>query len=504
MSWSQNDPENEMSEVPADVFQQVPSQASPVEEMPVARLADLPEKLQQGVRRAGWAELMPVQAKAIPYLFARRDMMIQSRTGSGKTGAYLLPLLELINSLQNQTQALVLVPTRELALQVASEAEVLGGTTGVRVVAIYGGVGYGEQLAALKAGAQLVIGTPGRVLDHLLRRSMNLNHLQFLVLDEADRMLSMGFYPDMRRVQSYLPEKHVSTTMFSATFPPQVVRLASQFLQNPGLLNLSSDHIHVIEVEHAYYSVPGMDKDRSLVRIIEIENPHSALIFCNTRVRVEYVATVLRRYGYDTDYLTSDLSQAAREKLMERVRQGNLRFLVATDIAARGIDLPELSHVIQYEPPDDPESYVHRAGRTGRAGASGTAISLVNVLEKAELQSIARRFSIELIERTLPTDEDVQKIVAERINTMLEAYLRGRDKLQVDRMKRFIPLANQMSSDEEGQTMLAMLLDDFYQVGFHSPAVPPIEEKKPAVGNEPTGAPSRRSRPRSRDRGPRR
>ena len=180
------------------------------------------------------------------------------------------------------------------------------------------------------------------------------------------------------RVQSYLPERRVSTFMFSATFPPQVIRLADQFLQKPGFLNLSSDHIHVTEVEHVYYVVPGMDKDRSLVRIIEAENPPSALIFCNTKVRVDYVTVVLQRFGYDADELTSDLSQAAREKVMERVRKGTLRFLVATDVAARGIDLPELSHVIQYEPPEDPEAYIHRAGRTGRAGGSGTAVSLVN------------------------------------------------------------------------------------------------------------------------------
>ena len=181
-------------------------------------------------------------------------------------------------------------------------------------------------------------------------------------------MLSMGFYPDMRRVKGYLPDHTISTYMFSATFPPQVMRLTGQFLDDPGFINLSSDHIHVTETEHVYYTVPGMDKDRSLVRIIEVENPLSAIIFCNTKVHVEYVATVLQRFGYDADYLTSDLSQSARERVLNRVRRGNLRFLIATDIAARGIDLPELSHVIQYEPPDDPEAYIHRAGRTGRAG----------------------------------------------------------------------------------------------------------------------------------------
>lgn len=438
-------------------------------ELPAATLADLPEKLRQGAARAGWAELMPVQAKAMPYLFAQRDMMIQSRTGSGKTGAYLLPILELVNPLQATTQALVLAPTRELANQVAGEALLLGEGSGVHSLAIYGGVGYGEQLDGLRQGAHLVVGTPGRVLDHLLRRSLSLEHLQFLVFDEADRMLSMGFFPDMRRVQTYLPERHVSTFMFSATFPPQVIRLAGQFMQQAGFLNLSSDHIHVSETEQVYYSVPGMDKDRSLVRIIEVENPPTALIFCNTKVRVDYVKAVLERFGYDVDELTSDLPQAKREQVLERVRQGRLRFLVATDVAARGIDLPELSHVIQYEPPEDPEAYIHRAGRTGRAGASGTAITLVNANERSELLKIGRRFDVPLIERTLPSDEDVQRVVAERTITLLEARLRSRDKLRSERMQRFLPLARSLGESEDESSLLAMLLDDFYQETFHAP-----------------------------------
>ncbi len=319
--------------------------------------------------------LMPVQAKAIPYLFSGRDMMIQSRTGSGKTGAYLLPLVEMLNPRQASYPGADFDPHARAGLPGGSRSGSAVRGAGLRSVAVYGGVGYGEQLAAFKAGAHIVIGTPGRILDHLLKRSLTLEHLKFLIFDEADRMLSMGFYPDMRRVQSYLPEGHISSYMFSATFPPQVVRLADQFLRQPGFLNLSSDHMHVTEVEHVFYHVPGMDKERSLVRIIEVENPPSALIFCNTRVRVDYVTTILQRYGYDADGLSSDLAQAAREKVLERVRRGELRFLVATDVAARGIDLPELSHVIQYEPPEDPESYIHRAGRTGRAGGSGTAIS---------------------------------------------------------------------------------------------------------------------------------
>jgi ATP-dependent RNA helicase DeaD len=450
---------------------------------------------------------MPVQARAIPYLLARRDMLIQSRTGSGKTGAYLLPILSQVDPARPLTQALVLVPTRELARQVAVEAEVLGRDTGVRSAAVYGGVGYGPQLDALHAGAHLVIGTPGRILDHLLRRSLVLDNLSFLIFDEADRMLSMGFYPDMRRVQSYLPRQPVSTFMFSATFPPQVIRLADQFLSKPGFLNLSSDHIHVTEVEHVYYVVPGMDKDRSLVRIIETENPLSGLIFCNTKSRVEYVTVVLQRFGYDADDLTSDRTQSDRERVMERIRRGTLRFLVATDVAARGIDLPELSHVVQYEPPEDPEAYIHRAGRTGRAGGSGTAVSLVNRAELGDLERIGKRYGIQLQARPLPEDEDVERIVSERIITLLEAKVRNRDRLQIERMQRFLPLARTLGESEEPD-LLAMLLDDFYQETFHAPLVPPAEGETSAAQR----AAGRSARPRAegggrriggRPRGPR-
>lgn len=470
-------------------------------DLPEASLTDLPERLQAGAARAGWTSLMPVQAKAIPYLFAQQDQMIQSRTGSGKTGAYLLPILEMVNPMLPACQALVLVPTRELALQVAGEAEILGTATGVRSIAVYGGVGYGPQLEAFREGAHLVIGTPGRILDHLLRRSLSLESLQFLIFDEADRMLSMGFYPDMKRIQAYLPRRRIHTYMFSATFPPHVLRLAQEFLNNPGFLNLSSDHIHVTDTEHVYYTVPGMDKDRSLIRVIEIENPASALIFCNTKARVNYVTVVLQRFGYDADELSSDLSQVAREQVMERVRKGELRFLVATDVAARGIDLPDLSHVFLYEPPEDPEAYIHRAGRTGRAGASGTAISLVTVTERSEMMRIAKRFSIDLQERPLPTDEDVEDIVSQRAVAMLEARLRSRDRLKVERMQRFNSLVRSLNESDDEISLLAMLLDDFYQEGYHGLLVaPPSAERAPQSGQQ--SRPEKRSRkpPRSGER----
>ncbi|RME19946.1 MAG: DEAD/DEAH box helicase, partial [Candidatus Zixiibacteriota bacterium] len=273
----------------------------PENPLPPVDLPDLPEILQQAVKKAGWDELKPVQRYTIPYVLAGRELMVQSRTGSGKTGAFVLPMLSLLDPSQPVCQALVLVPTRELARQVADQAELLGSVAGLRTVAVYGGVGYGAQLAAFRQGAHIVVGTPGRVLDHLLKESLTLEHLRLLVFDEADRMLSMGFYPDMRRVQEFLPRHEVNTSMFSATFPAEVIRLAGRFMREPQLLSLSRDHVQVTDTDHYYYLVPGMEKDRCLVRIIEMENPRSAIIFCNTKDNVNYVATVLKRFGYNAN-----------------------------------------------------------------------------------------------------------------------------------------------------------------------------------------------------------
>lgn len=465
----------------------------PENALPELRREDLPPHWLDAMARAGWDQLMPVQRQAIPYLMAGRDLMVQSRTGSGKTGAFVLPILERINPLENACQALVLAPTRELARQVSEEARLLIGPEGQsRVVAVYGGVGYRDQLAAFKEGAHLVVGTPGRVLDHLIKGSLTLQALNTLVFDEADRMLSMGFYPDMVDIRGHLPDSGVDTFMFSATFPPRVLRLARDFMRDPAFLSLSRDNVHVVDMTHAFYSVANtMEKDRALVRIIEVENPDSAIIFCNTRHRVDYVKVVLQRFGYDADALSSDLSQKERERVMARLRAGKLRFLVATDVAARGIDIPELSHVIQYEPPEDHEIYVHRAGRTGRAGASGEALTLVDFMEQVRLKRIARQYGIDLEERPLPDDEAVAEIVAERVTVLLEARLRGRDRLQVERMARFRPLVAELAESNAGRDLLAMLLDDYYQEQLHAIPAPP-EEKK--AEKRPQGEKKRRRR----------
>lgn len=446
--------------------------------LPETTLKQLSPRLQEACARMGWDQLMPVQSKTIPYQLAGHDLMVQARTGSGKTGAFVLPIIERIHLQEPNGQALALVPTRELAKQVAADARSLGGEE-LRVTEVYGGVSYNPQVEAFRQGAHLVVGTPGRVLDHLMRGNLKLTHIRTLIFDEADRMLSIGFYQDMRNVQRYLPRRPVQTLMFSATYPPLVMQLSEQFLTRPILLSLSSDQVYVAGVSHQFYEVPAMGKERSLMRIIEVENPDSAIIFCNTKAQVEFLTAVLKQFGYDADMLTSDLSQNKREEVLSRCRAGTLRFLVATDVAARGIDIHGLSHVFLMEPPEDKESYIHRAGRTGRAGASGAVITLADLVQKMELRRIAVQYKIDLVQRDLPTEADVSEAVTQRAVNVLENRLRHRDALRRERMERFLPLAGELAADENGRHILAMLLDDFYQAAVHAPCAPETARREP-------------------------
>ena len=445
----------------------------PENALPEVSLADLPQLLQTACAKAGWNSLMPVQSRALPYLLEGRDLMVQSRTGSGKTGTYLLPLMARLNPAMPAVQALILVPTRELAVQVEQEAKTLFKGSGFTVAAVYGGVGYGKQMDALRQGVSVVVGTPGRVLDHLLRRTLNLDHISALIFDEADRMLSIGFYPDMKEIQRYLPETSIHAMLFSATYPPHVLKLAGEFLTNPQMLSLSTTQIHVAEVQHLYCECKSMEKDRTLIKILEVENPASAIIFCNTKATVHFVTAVLQGFGFNADELSADLSQSRREDVLSRLRKGTIRFLVATDVAARGIDIPELSHVFLYEPPDDRESSIHRAGRTGRAGAAGVVISLVDIMEKMELQRIAKYFKVPLTQHMAPTDEEVAHAVGMRVTALLEARFRQLNGLERERMKRFEPLVQSIAEDPEQRHLLTLLLDDCYQKSLNPTAFLP-------------------------------
>ncbi len=424
---------------------------------------------------------MPVQSQTVPYILEGRDLIVQSRTGSGKTGAFLLPLLEKLDASEKTTQALVLCPTRELASQIHAEFERMNAGLSdderLNAIPVYGGVGYGPQVEAFEKGAQLVVGTPGRVLDHLSRGTLRLDNLRTIILDEADEMLSMGFFPDMIRVRRFLPKQRDSY-MFSATMPYQVQRIGQEFLTDPVFIATAGGAIHVDRMTHRAYQVQPMDKDRTLAALIEWENPTAAIIFANTRREVEYLANFLNNYGYDAAGISSDLTQKAREKTMKRLRDGELRFLVATDVAARGIDVEDLSHVFQYDIPQDREYYVHRSGRTARAGKAGVSIAIVTASDAPTLREIARKYDIPLEEREMPTDAEMASRVGQRLTNLLEDRMRDRSNMERERQARFIAVAKQLVEEGEPE-VLAMLLDEAYQASLNrAPAGPAMDRSE--------------------------
>jgi ATP-dependent RNA helicase DeaD len=418
--------------------------------------SELPEPLQQSIGSLGWKDPMPVQARVVPLMRSGKDLIVQAQTGSGKTGAFGIPLVVELDPELRACQALVLVPTRELAGQVANEIAQLGRASGIHCVPIYGGVGYAQQIEAIEAGTHVIVGTPGRVLDHLGSGRLPLDAVRVLVLDEADEMLSLGFWPDMREINSYLPKKRQSC-LFSATIPEKVRSLSRVFLVDPTYVSLSSE-MAPQEIEHFYVLTTAQDKEQNLVRILEYEEPESAIIFCNTKDDVRYVTAYLQRRGFDADAISGDLSQAAREQAMARIKAGKLRFLVATDVAARGIDISDLSHVIGYTTPATPEVYVHRTGRTGRAGKAGTAISLVSGFDIGNFKMIQVVNKIRITERKVPTASDIAARHAERLAVKVEQELRALpDRERAALIERFTPIVQTLGATPEGQRDLAAI-----------------------------------------------
>jgi ATP-dependent RNA helicase DeaD len=430
----------------------------PAPELDEITADDLPDVVEQAFRATGWSELMEVQRTAIPYMLDRRDIIVQARTGSGKTGAFLLPLFNVLDPERRVPQALILAPTRELARQIHEEFERMKiatpDTNEFDAALLYGGVSYGPQLEALENGAQVVIGTPGRTLDHLNQGNFKAGDVQLFILDEADEMLSMGFYPDMKEIEEFLPEKRQSL-MFSATMPPKIQTLAREFLRDPGFLALSSGHVSVETINYRYYLVSPMEKDRSLKRLIDVEEPESSIIFANTKREVSYLTQFLTNEGYDAEEMSGDLSQKAREKAMGRLRDGKVRFLVATDVAARGIDISDLSHVFVYDVPQDEEYLIHRSGRTARAGKQGTCIILATHEDEFKLKRMARRYDIDMERAEVPTDplEDAIDLLDERYRQL--------DRVTRDRVQEMESLVPQIA--ERRPELLAQFIEALRQ-----------------------------------------
>ncbi len=382
----------------------------------------LSEELRRALDEMGYVKPTPVQQATFEPAVQRRDIIVQARTGTGKTAAFGIPIIDRIVRDEPHVQVLVLAPTRELALQSTREMQSLGKYRKVRTAAVYGGAPMGRQINELANGARIVSGTPGRVLDHLKRGTLDASHLRVLVLDEMDEMLSMGFARELNAILDLIPSKR-QTMCFSATVDEAVHRLARKHMQDPEFISLSTDAVSPEEVAHYVFIVSGKDRVRDLIRILETEDPESALIFCNQRSETQRVAAELQQAGFNADWLNGDLPQHERERVMSRTREGKLRYLVATDVAARGIDISHLTHIINYTFPEAAVSYVHRTGRTGRAGRTGTAISLVSPRELGELYYLRLEYKIFPIERSLPTTGELKtRQEADRIELLNQAF----------------------------------------------------------------------------------
>jgi ATP-dependent RNA helicase DeaD len=389
---------------------------------PTFDVLPLSAELRRAVDELGYTHPTPVQRAVFEPAVRGRDLVVQARTGTGKTAAFGLPILDaLVRRSMPVVQALVLCPTRELALQVTRELESLGKHRGVRSLAVYGGAPMPRQVLAIKQGAHVLAGTPGRVLDHLRRRTLDPASLRVVVLDESDEMLSMGFLPQIDDILSYLPESR-QTLLFSATLPPDIQRLAETRLKDPEFITLSGDQIGALEIDHFVYLTRG-DKIAELIQVLEIENPESAIIFCNTRDETKRVASAVQQQGYTADWLNADLAQHEREKVMAATRGGQLRFLVATDVAARGIDISHLTHVINFDFPESPEGYVHRTGRTGRAGRTGMAVSLIAPDDIGHLYMLRLTYKIRPIEKQLPSVRELRtRAETDLVNMFVDAF----------------------------------------------------------------------------------
>ncbi|WP_223069950.1 DEAD/DEAH box helicase [Paenibacillus caui] len=380
-------------------------------------------KVLQAVTELGFEEATPIQAKSIPFAIQGRDLIGQAQTGTGKTAAFGLPLINKIPRDEDRIVALIMAPTRELAIQVAEEIGKLSRFKGTRSLPIYGGQDISRQIRALKKKPQIIIGTPGRLLDHINRKTIKLDDVQTVVLDEADEMLDMGFMDDIQSILKMVPEDR-QTMLFSATMPPNIQKLAQQFLKNPEHVSVIPKQVSAPLIDQAYIEVSERQKFDALSRLLDMESPELAIVFGRTKRRVDELSEALQKRGYSADGLHGDLSQNQRDTVMRKFRDGSIDVLVATDVAARGLDVSGVTHVVNFDLPQDPESYVHRIGRTGRAGKEGAAYSFVTPREIDHLHFIERVTRHRIPRKPLPSIaeaiEGKQRITAERLIDIVE------------------------------------------------------------------------------------
>ncbi|KUQ62812.1 DEAD/DEAH family ATP-dependent RNA helicase [Enterobacter bugandensis] len=424
----------------------------------------------------GYEKPSPIQAECIPHLLSGRDVLGMAQTGSGKTAAFSLPLLNNIDPDLRAPQILVLAPTRELAVQVAEAmTEFSKHMRGVNVVALYGGQRYDVQLRALRQGPQIVVGTPGRLLDHLKRGTLDLSKLSGLVLDEADEMLRMGFIEDVETIMAQIPEGH-QTALFSATMPEAIRRITRRFMKEPQEVRIQSSVTTRPDISQSYWSVYGMRKNEALVRFLEAEDFDAAIIFVRTKNATLEVAEALERNGYNSAALNGDMNQALREQTLERLKDGRLDILIATDVAARGLDVERISLVVNYDIPMDSESYVHRIGRTGRAGRAGRALLFVENRERRLLRNIERTMKLTIPEADLPNADLLGKRRLEKFAAKVQQQLESSD---LDQYRALLSQIQPVAEGEEldMETLAAALLK--MAQGERSLIVPPDAPMRP-------------------------
>ena len=387
----------------------------------------LSEEIQKAVRYMGFEEASPIQAKAIPAMISGIDLIGQAQTGTGKTAAFGIPLLEKVDPKLKKLQAIVLCPTRELAIQVADEIRNLSRYMhGIKVLPIYGGQDIVKQIRSLKSGTQIVIGTPGRVMDHMRRKTMKLDFVHTVVLDEADEMLNMGFREDIEFVLSGVPEER-QTVLFSATMPKPIMEITKKFQNNAKVIKVTKKELTVPNIEQYYYDVKPKKKEEVLSRLLDIYSPRLSVVFCNTKKQVDLLVNALLGRGYFAAGLHGDMKQEQRDRVMQGFRTGKTEILVATDVAARGIDVDEVEAVFNYDLPQDDEYYVHRIGRTGRAGREGRAFSFVSGKEVYKLKEIQRYCKTKIYAQKVPSLNDVANTKMENILDDVEHVIEQED-----------------------------------------------------------------------------
>lgn len=451
----------------------------------------LSDALLAAVSKMGFETPSPIQQQAIPVLLSGKDVVGQSQTGTGKTAAFAIPAIERTDPSLKKPQVLILCPTRELAVQVATEvAKLAAFKTGVRELPIYGGQAYDRQIRGLREGAQIIIGTPGRVIDHLSHKSLRLDQVHTVILDEADRMLDMGFCEDMEQILAAAPADR-QTVFFSATLPAPIRRLIEQFSQHPESVRVEAKALTVPKITQEYYEVDRRSKLDVLCRLIDVNDVRYGIIFCSTKVMVDDLTEALLARGYAADKIHGDVAQTQRERVIERFRQKQIEFLIATDVAARGLDIDDVEVVFNYDLPHDGEDYVHRIGRTGRAGREGRAITFVAGREIYRMQNIVRYTKAQIRRMRVPTIEEVQQ----QKDNLFFNHLR--DTLEAGAYRRYDDLVDRLLEQQYSPTDIASALIDYIKGGAgadaprgeeadEAPVARPKTISEPPAHNRPT------------------